>query len=229
MRNKHRYNYIVLAAIILIQIFAGTSAAYSGNNPKDLLDKFRDHMLQVHDYKAKVNIRVDVDFINIKDRKAVVFFEQPDKFEFSAGGFALLPRKGMEMEYLELLQTDYSAINAGTKTIDSVQTQMVKVIPNNDSLDIVLAKMYLNPETHLLHRMKTFTKESGSYTINFSYAGHPYDLPDQLEIIFDVKNQKLPVSLTGDMKSIGKEIKESKKRARVIIDYSEYVVNRKKD
>ncbi|MCF8231370.1 MAG: hypothetical protein K9J27_04205 [Bacteroidales bacterium] len=220
---------IIGILVLVLQITAGITAAQSGNNPKEILTDFREHMLKVHDYKAKVNIKVDVDFINIKDRKAVVFFEQPDKFEFSAGGFALLPKKGMEMEYLELLQTDYTAIGAGTKTIDSVKTQAVKVIPNNDSLDIVLAKMYLNPETKLIHRMQTFTKESGSYTINFTYADHPYDLPDKLEIIFDVKNQKLPVSLTGDMKSIGKKIKESKKRARVIIDYSEYVVNRKKE
>lgn len=227
MKTIHR-NIVVIAALLL-QISAGITAAQSGNNPKELLTDFREHMLKVHDYKAKVNIKVDVDFINIKDRKAVVFFEQPDKFEFSAGGFALLPKKGMEMEYLELLQTDYTAIGAGTKMIDSVEAQAVKVIPNNDSLDIVLAKMYLNPKTKLIHRMKTFTKESGSYTINFSYAEHPFDLPDQLEIIFDVKNQKLPVSLTGDMKSIGKKIKESKQRARVLINYSEYEVNRKKE
>lgn len=229
MKMKTMFRNIVLIAVLFLQITAGITAAQSGNNPRELLRDFREHMLQVHDYKAKVNIKVNVDFINIKDRKAVVFFEQPDKFEFSAGGFALLPKKGMEMEYLELLQTDYTAIGAATKVIDSVKTQAVKVIPNNDSLDIALAKMYLNPETKRIHRMQTFTKESGSYTINFSYAEHPYDLPDQLEIIFDVKNQKLPVSLTGDMKSIGKKIKESKKRARVIIDYSEYVVNRKQE
>jgi len=227
MKTIHR-NIVVIAAL-LMQISAGITAAQSGNNPKELLTDFREHMLKVHDYKAKVNIKVDVDFINIKDRKAVVFFEQPDKFEFSAGGFALLPKKGMEMEYLELLQTDYTAIGAGTKMIDSVETQAVKVIPNNDSLDIVLAKMYLNPKTKLIHRMQTFTKESGTYTINFTYADHPYDLPDQLEIIFDVKNQKLPVSLTGDLKSIGKKMKEAEKRARVFINYSEYEVNRKKE
>lgn len=223
----HRNSFLIM--ILLPWVIAGSTTAQSSSNPKEILSDFSEHMLKVHDYKANVNIKVDVDFINIKDRKAVVFFEQPDKFEFSAGGFALLPRKGMEMEYLQLLQSDYTAIGAGTKMIDSVMTQAVKVIPNNDSLDIVLAKMYLSPDTKLLHRMQTFTKESGTYTINFKYADHPFDLPDQLEIIFDVKNQKLPVSLTGDMKSIGKKIKESKKRARVFINYSDYEVNRKKE
>lgn len=220
---------IAIMALLLGLVVAGSLQAQSSNSPKELLSQFRDRMLRVHDYKAKVNIKVDVDFINIKDRKAVVFFEQPDQFKFSAGGFALLPKKGMEMEYLELLQSDYTAISAGTETIDSVETQVIKVIPNSDSLDIVLAKMYLNPEAKLIHRMETFTKKSGTYSINFSYANHPYDLPDQLEIIFDVKNQKLPVSLTGDLKSIGKKMQEAEKRARVFINYSDYEVNRKKN
>ena len=218
----------IFRTLLVIAFGLFTLSGIASENPDSILNAFREKALKVHDYKAKISIKVDVDFINIKERKGVVFFEQPDQFKFSAGGFALLPRKGMEMEYLKLLQSDYTAIAAGKKEIRGKKTQVIKVIPNSDSTDIVLARMYITPDTKMLYRVISFTKSSGNNTVDFYYADHPYDLPDKLVVEFDIKNQKLPVSLTGDLEAIGKEMEEEQTRGKVIINYSDYEVNRKK-
>ena len=212
-----------------IILFAVTMTLQAGESPRDLLEAFREKTMKVNDYKAKVNIKVEVDFVKIKDRNAVVLFEQPDTFKFSAGGFVLLPKKGVDMEYISVLQEDYTAIDSGTDTIRDKTVRVIKVIPENDDEDLVLAKMFIHEESLKIYRMESFTKESGTYEVEFFYADHPYDLPDKLRVSFDIKNQKLPVSLTGDMEAIGKELDKEKARGAVILDYSEYEVNRKKE
>jgi len=214
---------------LTIILFAVTMTLQAGESPRDLLEAFREKTMKVHDYKAKVNIKVEVDFVKIKDRNAVVLFEQPDTFKFSAGGFVLLPKKGVDMEYISVLQEDYTAIDSGTDTIRDKTVRVIKVIPENDDEDLVLAKMFIHEESLKIYRMESFTKESGTYEVEFFYADHPYDLPDKLRVSFDIKNQKLPVSLTGDMEAIGKELDKEKARGAVILDYSEYEVNRKKE
>lgn len=215
--------------ILIFIIAAITLSLQAGEAPRELLDAFRKKTMKVHDYKAKVNIKVEVDFVKIKDRNAVVLFEQPDSFKFSAGGFVLLPKKGVEMEYLSVLRDDYTALDAGSETIRDKTVRVIKVIPANDDQDLVLAKMFIHEESLRIYRMESFTKESGTYEVNFFYADHPYDLPDKLKVSFDIKNQKLPVSLTGDMEAIGKELDKEKARGSVTLNYSDYEVNRKKD
>jgi len=215
-----------ILSLLFVMALAGLKA---GETPQELLQAFMEKTLQVNDYKAKVNIKVEVDFIKIKERKAVVLFEQPNTFKFSTGGFALLPKKGVDMEYISLLQDDYTAIDAETETVQEVETRIIKVIPSNDDKDIVLAKMYIHEESKRLYRMESYTKQSGTYTVDFFYADHPYDLPDKLKVSFDVKNQKLPVSLTGDLESVGRELEKENARGVVILNYSDYQVNRKTD
>jgi hypothetical protein len=60
-------------------------------------------MDKIQRFEADALVKVDVDFINIKDRKMKVRFESPDKFTFDSEGLALLPKQGMQMEYLKLL------------------------------------------------------------------------------------------------------------------------------
>lgn len=217
----------MMKQILTILIAIAALSIHAGEKPGELLKAFREKTMKVHDYKAKVNIKVEVDFVKIKDRKAVVLYERPDTFKFSAGGFVLLPKKGVDMEYLSILQDDYTALDAGTETIRDKTVRVIKVIPANDDQDLVLAKMFIHEESLRIYRMESFTKESGTYEVNFFYADHPYDLPDKLKVSFDIKNQKLPVSLTGDMEAIGKELDKEKARGSVTLNYSNYEVNRK--
>ncbi|MGM0565177.1 MAG: hypothetical protein ACQESX_00345 [Bacteroidota bacterium] len=217
----------MIKRILTIIITAVTLSLQAGETPGELLEAFKEKIMKVHDYKAKVNIKVEVDFVKIKDRNAVVLFEQPDTFKFSAGGFVLLPKKGVDMEYLSILQDDFTALESGTKTIRDKTVSVIRVIPDNEDKDLVMAKMFIHKESLRIYRMESFTKESGTYEVDFFYADHPYDLPDKLRVTFDIKNQKLPVSLTGDMEAIGKELEKEQASGAVILNYSDYEVNRK--
>ncbi len=194
---------------------------------KEILLALKEKMEMVEKYTVDALIKVEVDFINIKDREAKISFEAPDQFDFKSKGFALLPKKGMQMDYIKMMDGGFTSILVKEEKMRNVTTNLIKVIPDDSSGDIVLAEMWVDPATSIMHRMRTYSKGSGTYTINFFFADHPYDLPDRVEVTFEVKNNKLPVSITGDFESLGKKAEEGSSEGKVIVEYSNYEVTGK--
>ncbi|MFW5656125.1 MAG: LolA family protein [Bacteroidota bacterium] len=190
-----------------------------------LVDALKEKMMEVVRYEANVTIQVDVDFINIKERQARVTFQQPDQFDLKTTGFTLLPRKGAEMEYLQLLYGNHTALYEKEDTVGGHETSVVKIIPMTDETDIILAQIWIQKDNPRLLKMNTFTKSNGSFTMRFFYADHPFDMPDKIEITFDIKSFMLPASLSGDLKALEKKITEEKTQGKVILTYSDYRVN----
>ncbi|MCF8372677.1 MAG: hypothetical protein K9H64_13690 [Bacteroidales bacterium] len=182
-------------------------------------------MEQIESYSADILIKVEVSLIKIKDRKAKVTYTKPNQFDFKAEGFTLLPKKGMEMEYMKIIDEGYTSIYVKEDTVNSLNTSLIKVIPDNPEADIILAEMWIDTSTIILHKMRTYSKNSGSYTIHFYYTDHPFDLPDKIIVEFDVKNSKIPMSFTGDFESLDKPAKKGDGKGRVIIQYANYEVN----
>jgi hypothetical protein len=215
-----------LLQITLLVSLAFSSLARANDNPAALAKAIAEKMNKVEKYSADVLIKVDIDFVKIEERRAQVFFEQPDKFDIKAKGIALIPKKGTEMEYLQLLNGDFTAIYEKTEVIDGITTQVIKVIPLGSDSDIVLAQLWIDEEHLRIERMQTFTKSTGSYLVDFSYTDHPYDLPAMIRVEFDVKNMSLPASMTGDLESLSKKLeKKGMTKGVVILEYSNYKVN----
>jgi hypothetical protein len=194
------------------------------DSSREILQSFKEKMEKVDNYSVEALIKVEVDFIKIKDRKAKVTFTKPNHYDFKAEGLALLPKKGMEMEYMEIIDQCFTSIFIQEETVQGINTSLIKVIPDNSEADIILAEMWIDPVTSILHKMRTYSKDSGSYTISFFYANHPFDLPDKIVVEFDVKNNKLPMSFTGDFEALEKVDKKGNSKGRVIIQYSNYQV-----
>ena len=217
----------IIPNIILILFFLQNS--FSQLNPTDLANSVGNKMQLVDNYSANVVIDIDVDFVNIEQRKAKVFFEKPDKFEIKSTGIALLPKRGAEMEYLELFNTDFTAIEEKTEQINNTEARLIKIIPMGADIDIVLAQLWIDEENLRILRMQTYTKSSGSYRIDFSYKDHPFDLPSVISVEFDVQDMSLPAAMTGDLEALSKKLeKKGVTKGVITLNYSDYVVNEKK-
>jgi hypothetical protein len=181
----------------------------------------------VDNYSVDVLVKIDVEFINIEERRAKVFFEKPDKFEIKSTGILLLPKKGLEMGYLELFNNEFTALDEKKETINGIPTRLIKLIPMGSELDIVLAQFWIDEQNLRIVRMKTYTKSSGSYLIDFAYTNIPFDLPAGMTIEFDVKSMALPSTLSGDFENLSKSLeKKGVSKGTVIIEYSNYIVNK---
>ena len=195
-------------------------------DPESLVTLLSQKMQKVERYSADILVTIDIDFVNIDERRATVFYEKPDKFEVKSTGILLLPKKGIEMDYLKLLNGEFTALDEKSETINGIQTRLIKLIPMDSELDIILSQLWIDEENLRIIRMKTYTKSSASFLMDFTYSQNPYDLPSGIRVEFDVKNMSLPSTMTGDMEDLSKKMeKKGLTKGAVIIKYSNYVVN----
>jgi len=200
----------------------------SAQDAESLLKAVGQNMDKISRFEADALVKVDVDFINIKDRKMKVRFESPDKFSFEAEGLALLPKKGLQMDYLQLLKGKYTAIDVGEELVKNRKTRIIKVIPEAEDSDVILAQLWIDTELTRIMRMKTYTRKSGSYIIDFEYNTNFRPLPDLLTVSFEINNMAFPSKAMNEMMTKGFQKPDSiPKKATVIVQYSNYkIVNK---
>jgi hypothetical protein len=99
------------------------------------------------------------------------------------------------------------------------------VIPEVENEDIILAQMWVDPVANRIVKMKTYTKKSGSYLIEFKYKNHPFNLPDQTTVTFDISALTLPAKMMSEFQPQAEKVKEGPQQAKVIVQYSNYRVN----
>lgn len=195
--------------------------AEAQKSPDELVKGLLNKMDQIAGFEADALITVDVDFINIKPREVKVRFTAPDKFEFDVKGLALMPKNGMQLEYMDLITGANTSIPAGEEIIRDIPTQIIKVIPESIESDIILAQLWIDPDTYRIMRMKTFTRESGSYLINFFFGETDGILPWRLEVSFDIESMGMPARMMNEFMSQGEttESDDQPKEAKVVVEY----------
>lgn len=193
-----------------------------------LLKAVAQSMDRISHFEADALVKVDVEFIDIKDRKMKVKFQAPDKFTFESEGLALLPKKGLQMDYMQLLKAKYTAIEQGEEVVGNRKTRIVKIIPEDENSDVILAQLWIDPEFARIMKMKTFTRKSGSYTIDFEYKTTYRSLPDVLTVNFEINNMIFPTKAMNEIMTEGIKMPDTiPKKARVIVQYSNYkIVNK---
>lgn len=213
---------LITSFLFFFNIFYG----FSQPDPYNILKAVNDKLAKVKNYTADVLIKIDVETIKIKDRKARISYTHPDKFEFKADGFILLPKNSGQGDFLKILHQKSNAIYIGEEMINNTKTSIIKVIPAELNSDIILAELWIDIKKSLVVRMKTYTKQSGSYTVNFEYANNPFDLPERVIVEFDLKGIKLPSKFSGDLEDLSKQISKGNTKGKVILIYSNYQINK---
>lgn len=213
-----------LFIILFVFIWAGCFA--QEKNPYIILDSLKAKYLKIEDYSAEIRIKIDVDFLNIKEKQIKVYFKQPDLIKVKAKGFALLPKKGLNLDMMEFLKQDYTAIFIYTENWGHTEVEVIKVIPTDPTSDFILATLWIDKKNNQLLKMDSNSRSGGNFQTEMYYNNLPFDLPEQIEIIFDVQGIAIPFSLTGEFvsKDLGREIKKTTK-GKINLYYTNYVVN----
>lgn len=217
---------ILLALLLTLNILHLKAQDF---NPQPLLDSVKNKFNKVNDYTADIKIKVNVTFIKIPVKDGKLYFKKPDKIKLVSKGFAMLPKRGMNFTFNELFEKKYNAIYIKNEMINSVNTYVLKIIPLDDSADILLATLWIDRKTQSIRKIDAVSKTNGNFVTLFDYPAkaNPYDLPSQLTFTFEVTKATLPMGVTGDFDSEKPKVKDNKsQKATLSISYTNYVVNK---
>ena len=190
--------------LLVLSIFFSSVIIYSqSESAKNKILLVKENLEKVPPYNCDVKINIDVSFINIKERYGKMTFLGPNDIDYKLKGFAFLPKKEMGGISSDLFNSDFIAVPLG----DENGNDIIKVIPMDINADIVTGQFWINNQ-NLINKMIIISKDKGSYTAEFTYADIPYNIPSTIEMTFDVKNQKMPALLTGDLESYSEEIQD---------------------
>ena len=204
--------------LILLFGFSTSLITAQSNDAKKRMLNMVEKLEKVPPYTCDVNINIDVKFIRIKERVGKMIYRSPDDIDYKIKGFAFLPKKEMGTTSTSLFKEDFIAIDMGNEN----EYQIIKVIPMDINSEIVTGQFWID-SADLVQKMILITKEKGSYTAEISYNDTPFDLPSKISMSFDVKNQKMPALLTGDLEGYTEEMDEDEvSKGTITITYSNY-------
>jgi outer membrane lipoprotein-sorting protein len=219
--------------LILLLITYHLSLTTYSQDMTALVMKVKAKLDQVNDYEADGRMKTDVAFIKAPIGKVKVYFKKPNKFRLKKdGGISLLPKGGVSVNMNSVFTTtDFVALAAGEAVIGGTKTKIVKLLPSNESSDIVLTTMYIDEANLLVKKAVTTTKENGTYEIEMSYGQFAqYGLPDKVVFGFNTKDYKLPKGITLEFDDDEKKLTDAEKlknrKGRVEITYTNYVINK---
>ena len=218
--------------ITLFFCLAFLSVASHAQDMTALINKVKAKLDQVNNYTAEGVLKTDVTFIKAPAGKVKVYFKKPDKFKLKKdGGISILPKGGVSVNTGSMIMTDnFVALAAGESVIDGVKTKIVKLLPTDESSDVVLSTLYIDETNLLVRKAVTTTKDNGTYEINLIYGKYSnYGLPDKVIFSFNTKDYKLPKGVTLEFDEAEKTTTPDKlknKKGKVEITYSTYTINK---
>ena len=214
---------IVLTILVIAFQFAvfAQSAATILNN---VISKFN----SVKDYTVSVNVKANIPMIKILPSKATVYFKQKDKFKVVSKGIVILPKQGFtEINTFLADKKSYMAIEGDSAKVGGVNTHQITVIPNGESSEIVIAKLWIDSKRSVIMKSQITTKSNGTVTTLYSYGDKVnFGLPSQLVFEIDVKKFKLPKSVAADInKTKTEKATKTKNKGSITISLTDYKVN----
>ena len=198
-----------------------------------LIKKVKAKLELVDNYEATGVMKTDIAFIKAPIGKIKIYFKKPNLFKIKKeGGISLLPKGGLSVNLSSLIaSSNYSTIDAGIQDLGSKKLRIIKLLPNEESSDVVITTLYINEKESLIEKAVTTTKENGTYTMLMNYGAYSnFGLPDQVVFEFNTKNYKLPKGITLEFEDDSKPLTAAQqlknKKGRVEINYKNYVVNK---
>jgi outer membrane lipoprotein-sorting protein len=216
-----------MKTLLTFLIFAVQFGAIA-QEANDILNKVVTKLNTVKDYTVTANVKANIPMIKILPSKATIYFKQKDKFKVVSKGIVILPKQGFtEINTFLANKKSYLAVVGDTTKIGGVMTKLITVIPNGESSEIVLAKLWIDIKRSVIMKSQITTKTNGSVTTTYSYGDKVnFGLPSQLVFEIDVKAFKLPKSVAADINKTTTEKKiKTNNKGIITISLTDYKVN----
>jgi outer membrane lipoprotein-sorting protein len=213
--------------LLLLPLFFTLPRGYA-QDPAALLQKVRARLDQVNDYQATGLMKTNVPFLKVPEAQVTIYFKRPNKIKIQNDkGISLVPKGAVTISLNTLLEGSYTTLDAGSDTLNGHRVRLIKLIPQDETADLVLATLYIDESRLLILRARTTTRENGTYEVEMTYGKYAaYALPDKVAFTFNTKDYKLPKGLTFDYDDGSKQHASAGTKGKVELIYQFYNINK---
>lgn len=223
---KMRIRFILFYGLCLVACGASAQEA------AQLVQKVRDKLAKVDNYRAEALMSTDIPFLKIPSSRVTVYFKHPDRFRIQQqGGISITPKGGMDINLNALFATkNYTVLDAGTSMYNNKKLHVVKLLPLDENSRMVISTLYIDAGEMLIHRAETTSKDNGTFQIEMSYGKYAgLGLPDKVTFLFNTREYKLPKGIAFDYETNAAKSKGEgapRDKGSVRLEYSSYSINR---
>ena len=213
----------ILSLLIIMQFSCNLLA----QSPRLLLTQVQKKLDRAANYKVEINIKVDLPYIRLMPINTKLYFKQKDKFKIDTKSIAILPKQGF-LQFSGLVKDtlNYTAIFQSYDNINEKKTSLINLIPNNDTSDVILAKLWIDPIDQVIIKSLITTKSSGTIKTEYTYGSQiAFGLPDVIKFVVDVKKFKIPKALAADINTSKSKTVE-KKSGEIRVSLKNYIINK---
>jgi outer membrane lipoprotein-sorting protein len=197
----------------------------------ELIRKVKSKLDQVTSYEADGLMKTNVSFLKVPQAHVKIYFKRPDKFRVkNEQGISLVPKTISSISLNSLVEGNFSVLDAGTERVNGHVLRVIKLLPSDETQEIVLSTLYIDEKNLLVEKTRTTTRENGTYEVDLTYGKYSaYALPDRVVCRFNSKDYKLPKGITFDYDDGTKKKPEDSatgSKGEVQIIYNSYQVNK---
>jgi hypothetical protein len=216
-----------LKQLLFLKLFIVYSISILAQSPRALLNQVQVKLNKAANYTADINIKVDLPYITLMPINSKLYYKQKDKFKIDTKSIAILPKQGfLQLNMLVNDTINYTAIFQSKEIINKIKTSLLNLIPNNDTSDVVLAKLWVDEINQVIIKSQVTTKSSGTIKTEYIYGSQVfYGLPDDIKFTVDIKKFKIPKALSADINT-SKTTKVEKKFGEINIKLKNYQINK---
>lgn len=222
--KKRSVLFVVCALVISNNLFAQASNI--------LLDKVKEKLNLVNNYEANALMKTDVSFLRVPEASVKVYFKKPDKIKIkNEKGISFVPKGAVTINLNSIIAgNNFTVIDAGNSTVNNTSVKILKLLPLDETGNIILSTIYIDEKNAVIVKAITTTKDNGTYELDMKYGRYiKYGLPDNVVFIFNTKDYKMPKGVTFDYdvapQQDNADTKNKDKHGKIEIDYFSYVIN----
>jgi outer membrane lipoprotein-sorting protein len=217
----------MMQVLIIILSFYFVSFAQT-KDANEIICIVKNKLEKVDDYQVEVNINVDMEFLRIPSVSARIFFKKPDLMKIESEDFAIIPKEAISFSPTKFLNNNYQAIYIKSDSLNDYAVEIIKIIPRQDSLDIVLSSLWIDKNDYLIRKIETTTKNRGTFIANLNFNEMAeFGLPSKVVFTFNISGSQILDLPSREIKGNSKStVKQNKNISKIInIEYSNYLVN----
>src|SRR6476660_924472 len=163
-KRRQRVKYSLAVLFFLFYLMSANA-----QTAEEIVQKIKMKLEKINDYEAEGKMKTNVAFIKAPVATVKVFYKKPDKLLIlNESGISFIPKGSVNININNVFVNmhAFDIIDAGR---DNTGLRVIKLLPKDDTADILLSTLYVDDKNMLVKNSQTTTKANTTYELEMNY------------------------------------------------------------